>query len=288
MLLKNLLSSNSKHGSEYLNRAVKSIGQDILYTSTRGTFKTVKHTQLGMFLKRKSGSKELITCLNRLGHCISYCEVLRLETFIAETESKNCESPAYIPREIQPEKFVTYVYDNCDHNLESLNGLTMHCTNGIMIQRNVNSHVPEVIQEAPTATSNQNTRRSFKPINMAVAPYYAPRDRPNPQLLSDVIMENNLICDMISTTADLIWMFARYQSLQLWNVQKVPGWTGFHFETVNKNTLEPHSVHFLPAINQSPTRFDTVQEVLNQVQRKAEILGHQSCLLYTSPSPRDA
>lgn len=34
--------------------------------------------------------------------------------------------------------------------------------------------------------------------------------------------------------------------------------------------------HFLPAINQSPTQNDTVQEVLNQVHKKTQKLGHQS------------
>ena len=275
VLLKNLLSSNPKPESDHLIRAVKSLGQDILYASTNGAFKTVKHTQLGMILKRKTGSKELITYFNRLGHCISYSEVSRLETFIAETESLNREAPAFLPRGIQHEKFITYVFDNCDHNPESLRSLTMHCTNGIMIQRGPNQQVSEVIHEG-AAPDGLGTRRSFIPINVTVAPYYTPRDRPNPQLLSDVIMENNLICDMISQNADLIWMFARYQSLQLWNVQKVPGWTGFHFETSNTNMLLPHKVYFLPAINQSPTQNDTVQEVLNQVHKKTQILGQQS------------
>ena len=39
--------------------------------------------------------------------------------------------------------------------------------------------------------------------------------------------------------------------------------------------LLPHKVYFLPAINQSPTQNDTVQEVLNQVHKKTQILGQQ-------------
>lgn len=35
----------------------------------------------------------------------------------------------------------------------------------------------------------------------------------------------------------------------------------------------PHSVHYLPAINQSPTRFDTIQEILLQVKEKSDALG---------------
>ena len=41
-------------------------------------------------------------------------------------------------------------------------------------------------------------------------------------------------------------------------------------------TNDPHSVYYLPIINQSPTRFDTVQEVLFQVKEKSESLGLSS------------
>ena len=37
-----------------------------------------------------------------------------------------------------------------------------------------------------------------------------------------------------------------------------------------------HRVIFLPAINQSPTELDTIHEVLQQVNRKTEILNVQS------------
>ena len=37
-----------------------------------------------------------------------------------------------------------------------------------------------------------------------------------------------------------------------------------------------HGIHYLPAINVSPTKYDTVQEILTQVKAKVDAL-HLSC-----------
>ena len=50
--------------SERVKRLLKSLGQNIIYNVTRGKLKTAKHTQLGDFVKRKTGSRLLIECLN--------------------------------------------------------------------------------------------------------------------------------------------------------------------------------------------------------------------------------
>ena len=46
------------------------IAQDIVHSATHG--KTPKHVALGMSVRHITGSKEVITLLNRMGHCSSY------------------------------------------------------------------------------------------------------------------------------------------------------------------------------------------------------------------------
>ena len=106
-----------------------------MFNATSGKLKTVKQLQLGIFTKRKTGSKMMIQCLNRLGHSVSYSEVNKFETSIAERESQHINMQSYLPNNIQPSTFVTFIYDNCDHNPESITGVSMHCTNGIIVQR---------------------------------------------------------------------------------------------------------------------------------------------------------
>ena len=122
-------------------RLINSIGQDTIYNSTRGRIKTVKHIQTGIVTIRKTGSKFLIDCLHRLGHSISYHEVNRIETFFAESQVNIDKDSIYVPNGIQPSTYVTFIYDNCNHNPESLSGVSMHCTNGIMVQRKLSDNV---------------------------------------------------------------------------------------------------------------------------------------------------
>ena len=60
-----------------------SIANDIMYNTSRGQIKTIKHVQLALGVKRKTGSKKVIEWLHSFGHCISYAEVNAVETKLA-------------------------------------------------------------------------------------------------------------------------------------------------------------------------------------------------------------
>ena len=157
-LLRELLTTGTEN--KRTSGLVKSIGQNLLYNSSNGRIKTMKHLQLGVFTKRKTGSKFLIECLKKLGYSVLYYEVNRFETFTAESESKNACLQNYVPNNVQPTFFVTLIYDNCDRNPKSTNGEVMHCTNGIIIQR-----APKQANHISIcSTKPMQKRRSFKPI----------------------------------------------------------------------------------------------------------------------------
>ena len=113
---------------------MSSIGQDLLYHVNSGRKQTSKHTTLSFLMKRKTGSKQLITWTNKFGHGISYDEVLMLETSMAMEHSQYQEHRSFTPSIMQPSAFVKFIWDNNDINPESLKGTTMHCTNGIIVQ----------------------------------------------------------------------------------------------------------------------------------------------------------
>ena len=80
--LVNLLSAE-KRPSKRVKRVVDSIANDIVYNTSRGQIKTIKHVQLALGVKRKTGSKKVIEWLHSFGHCISYAEVNAVETKLA-------------------------------------------------------------------------------------------------------------------------------------------------------------------------------------------------------------
>ena len=110
-LLMNSLLSKSFPVAERVERLPYSLGQDTYNMSNRKT-KTIKHVQLGITAKRKTRSRLMLDSLNRLGHSISYDEVNNVETSFAEVNVKNQSNRSFVPNNVQPSLFVTFVYDN--------------------------------------------------------------------------------------------------------------------------------------------------------------------------------
>ena len=132
--LVNLLSAEKT--SKRVKHVVDSIANDIVYNTSRGQIKIIEHVQLALGVKRKTDSKKVIEWLNRFGHCISYAEVNAVESKLAMDESKRSQkNTTYVPSVVTRSTFVTFIWDNCDHNCESIFGDTLHCTNGIIVPR---------------------------------------------------------------------------------------------------------------------------------------------------------
>ena len=183
-----------------------------------------------------------------MGHSVSYNEINRFETFTAENESKNACLRNYVPYNVQPSSFVTFVYDNCDHNSETINGEVKHCTNGIIIQRTPK----QAIHISICSTKPMQKRRSFKPIAKNIAPYIQPKDRKNIPVIRNIEIENNNLGDMLSKNANTVWAIARRYASESGTDQCVPSWTGFFYEVSDfeqDKLHEPHSVYYLPAID---------------------------------------
>ena len=86
-LLSSLLSRNVL-SSERIKWLVSWIGQDIIYSASRGKAKTQKHIQFDLLLKLKTGSKQIINIYNRLVHCVSCDKVNIVETALVEEQNK--------------------------------------------------------------------------------------------------------------------------------------------------------------------------------------------------------
>ena len=81
-------------------------------------------------MKHLTGSKQLITLLNRMGHCSSYEEIAQLATSLAnESLARADYSGVLIPNNINPGVFIQMTADNNDINKETIDGKnTTHVT----------------------------------------------------------------------------------------------------------------------------------------------------------------
>ena len=160
-----LLAATKRHR---ISRIVNSLAQDLIYNASVGKKRVPEHVQLGFTVKRKTGSVSTLRWLNRFGHSISYDEINATETSLAEEQLNNENARRYVPNNIQPGMFVTFIYDNCDHNAESIYNVTLHGTSGIVIQASKHEFNGIVSDTSEPSTSR---RCSFKPVSPALAIY---------------------------------------------------------------------------------------------------------------------
>lgn len=93
------------------------IDQDILHLATHGRVKIPKHVGLAMSIRHLTASKQLITILNRMGHCSLYDEIEAIDTSLAmEIIAKSEMNGVIIPSNIVPGGFIQAAADNNDIN----------------------------------------------------------------------------------------------------------------------------------------------------------------------------
>ena len=80
---------------------IKSISEDVVFAATSRRRTPAKHLQIRMAIKSLTGSKKVVTLLNRLGHCINYNEIEELETEL----TYNCSNANQIGNVKQKELF---------------------------------------------------------------------------------------------------------------------------------------------------------------------------------------
>ena len=87
--------NNSQHAN------ILAVAQDIIYMTSSKRCKTPKHVAFAISIKHSTGSKMIISILNKLGRCICYENVMRTETAIAKDIISKMSEEWFIPSNIQ-------------------------------------------------------------------------------------------------------------------------------------------------------------------------------------------
>lgn len=107
---------------ENIQRIIFSISQDLIHCASHGRIKTPKHVTLPIAVKSLTGSAEVITLLNRLGHGLSYSQVEEIETALAEQEAQRERDGVVLPSVCEPNVPAIFCWDNNDIQEETLSG----------------------------------------------------------------------------------------------------------------------------------------------------------------------
>jgi hypothetical protein len=134
-----VFEDNQNSGSENTIRSkVLSLVQDMVYGVSGGKKWTPKHIGLGSTLHQATRSKHLVNLFHKAVHCLSYQQILQVDTALAEhtLESLDSDSCAVIPPGLDKSNFIYVTADNIDILDETLDGKnTFHATQMAAWQR---------------------------------------------------------------------------------------------------------------------------------------------------------
>lgn len=247
-------SLQSECVSVRVENVVNSVGQDIVYCVSSGRKILPKHILLPFVIKSLTGNVELITILNRLGHCTSCSMSEQIETALCmqKVEEYGNECPA-LPSNVHPLLPTTLVWDNIDRLEETLSGKgTSHRINGIIVQPPFIGPLPQ----RDTHSMQKTKKRSFS-LETKPLPVYNAGSKSGPPHI-DITLDMNSVNANQSRLKNLSWVLKRFFH------SKVPSWTGFNIKLYLGKDVQKDTLGYLPTINAPATCMSAVHEVLQQ------------------------
>ena len=267
---------------EKTQRLCGSFAEDICCATTSGRRKPPKHHLLGLTMHHLTGKAEIVSILNRYGHCNSHLGVLELETAMAN--HVRLES-SLLPSNISTTgtKVVHLCWDNFDINEETPSGAgTTHTTHGIVIQ--------ELHDHAVVQTEHRNVPKSnvlsFKP------PTYVKKANAEP-CFADVsssagdgsdtgLTANVTVNEGIESKSNTLWkgrlwtlcggMFNSYKT--------VPDWSGWLSKTTEGgNTVTESRIGYMQPIMHPITDIATVKQCLQISMEVTKMLQQEYTLV---------
>ena len=123
--------SSIRESNNSLHRYIMSLGQDLVYMSSRGKTRTPKHIGLSVTCHKMTQSKEVIRLLNRNGQGVSYDEVQAIDTTWALQQIN--ENHIVLPSNMNRGTF-TEAADNWNRATDAVTGEHLDIVNLVLFQ----------------------------------------------------------------------------------------------------------------------------------------------------------
>ena len=229
-----------------------------------------------MTMKSITGSFEVVTLLNRFGHGVSYIKLEEIEIAVAERQINKHENEDLIPSNCQKNIFSTFACDNNDMLGETLLGIaTTHCTNGIVIQRSVDT----CAEKPDDKEVNFSKKRTLEDFHIQILPYCA-KKRSDPETIppTEATVKGSSNEIEHSKKNDFLWPICILNiSDPLFHIiqeaQSIPSWTGFDAILCESSIPRKSVVGYCPTIDASSTNFSTIYTLLVRSIKMADQTG---------------
>ena len=223
-----------------------------MYAVSKHKKLTLKHIGIGMALYQ---AKTLVELVHHAGHCISYEQVRRLDTTLAQEnlqwQSENENVP--IPSNLKANKFFQFAADNIDIIEATLDGMgTFHATQMVTFQRGKKQQAYKRRTEACQGEISPGPIRfphiTSPKVPILIQPKFSEQVEelwyaPDP----NIVEESNI--------KDPSWIVLRIHDDE---GRTVPAWTGFNQLTEESNIQEICSTGYLPLTNAPAHKYDAL------------------------------
>ena len=262
-------SAGSHHvTAESTTRLAESFAQDLIFSITKGSFLTLKHTSVGLGLHNMTGMKVPIIILSQLGHSITYHAARESETAQAEAANEGMSLP------IQPKNSSSLVptifwWDNFDRFVDNLTGGgSIHNTPGVAFQE----ETPETVRRSEISI-NRSHRTSIV-CEDAPAPKKRKINPKNPPAIFKEMKTDSP--EGPSLHEKFLYLWKCFRMLEE-NDQTYPRFAGLVILMLQQEDKNATSLTYLPPIERPITDYGTIFEVFYRSEKMAE----QSNLKYT-------
>ena len=254
-------------------RFINSSAADAVYCCSGTKLIPGKHIGLGLTLKSMTGSKNVVTLLQRNGHCCSSETTRRIDMGMESSVIMNVNDDHVPDGVIRQSGLCTgLAFDNFDINMETLSGLgTIHHTYGIVVQNILSdeSNANSIQRKIPT--TRQFSRVHPSSVEEEIEPYHK---KPK---ISEHDFDTSTFFPPKSMSVyhqrNILWMAAKTsfpRDISMWH-----GWNSLHEIDVNPK----QKVFYMKHIPLPPTRNDVVKETLKRSQSVAEACGEKYALV---------
>ena len=274
-LLENKVNTDGDYKHDSLRQTrILSIAQDLIYTASGDKIHTPKHIGMGSTLHQATCSKELVDMFHQAGHVMSYRDVIRLDTALAEkTLTTMDDNGSVVPPNLVEGRFVHFSTDNVDINEATLDGKgTFHATqvaawqrgppkvnllDGIKFSNTGTLHIPDAMNDIMPAPNSGTTE----------GPY---NDEITPGWFTQSMDE----CPSAKKAHATDMAFTMTRSSQ----EPMPSWTSFN-QKVSTVNPEQTSVGYLPIIQAPAHDIDTLNTVVRRALHVAQLMEQEHLVL---------
>ncbi|KYM95812.1 hypothetical protein ALC62_13539 [Cyphomyrmex costatus] len=173
---------------------------------------------------------------------------------------------------ISGDKFVQFIFDNADHNVNTLDGHnTFHAMGGIM------AVTPWQAFSSCKTIQRLNKIPSAEDIGKFGFIGLKQYERKGSAGLQSVVVENpdeETYHPIDFTFSDILWLYGKNK-----NPTATPGWNGFMQKMTNSDDYATSKIIPLPFVNASPSDLNTIFTVLIEASRRTIAQNQEVCVV---------